>query len=310
MRAALLIALLGTLAANAAPPALRSPSAAYDERRGRLVVYGGSLESGVAFADTWEWDGVTWRHVATSGPPARSGAGMVYDARRETVVLFGGVSSINPERRELGDTWEWNGTQWTQVASTGPSPRTVPQMAYDRARGRVVLFGGFGANAQLGDTWEWNGTAWESLAVTGPPARALAGFAYDEKRGVTVLFGGDRGFTPADLLRDTWTFDGRTWTDVTTTDGPSARDHVSMGYDPALERLILFGGGDFEEGGAWQWNGAEWQVLTATGPSKRDVPSLVTDRAGGRLLMYGGRWDEVFNELWVLSCDRWSLTAP
>jgi hypothetical protein len=57
---------------------------------------------------------------------------------------------------------------------------------------------------------------------------------------------------------------------------------------------------------AWQWNGAEWQVLTATGPAWRDVPGMVTDRRGGRIVMYGGNWDQPFNDLWVLSCDRWS----
>ena len=182
-------------------------------------------------------------------------------------------------------------------------------MVYERARGRVVLFGDLGAaNTRFNDTWEWNGTSWARVNVTGPipPTRGLTGFAYDEKRGVTVIFGGDHDGTRAGLLRDTWTFDGHAWIEVTTADGPSARDHVSMAYDPALERIVLFGGGDGEEADAWQWNGAEWQVLTATGPAWRDVPGMVTDRRGGRIVMYGGNWDPPFHDLWVLSCDRWS----
>ena len=82
-------------------------------------------------------------------------------------------------------------------------------MVDDRARGRVVLFGGLGAaSTRFNHTWEWNETSWERVMVTGPPAKGLTGFAYDEKRGVTVLFGGDGDGTRAGLLRDTWTFDG------------------------------------------------------------------------------------------------------
>jgi hypothetical protein len=311
MRVALVIALscLGTFASNAAPPATYSVNAAYDEKRGRLVVFGGFFLSDV-FDDTWEWDGTTWRQVATSGPSPRFASGMVYDAQRERVILFGG-SRGGGAGGELGDTWEWNGTQWTQVATTGPSARITPSMVYDRARGRIVLFGGLAAaNTRLNDTWEWNGTSWERVLAAGPATRGLSGMAYDEKRGVTVLFGGDHDGTANGLLRDTWLFDGRTWTEVTSADGPSARDHVAMAYDPVLERIVLFGGGDSEEAGAWQWNGAQWQTFTATGPEWRDFPRMVTDRAGTRVLMYGGSVGPPSNELWILSCDRWSQAPP
>jgi len=53
----------------------------------------------------------------------------------------------------LGDTWEWNGSSWTQVATTGPSARWEHAMAYDSLRGRIVLFAGFNT---LDDTWEWD----------------------------------------------------------------------------------------------------------------------------------------------------------
>ena len=171
MRAAVLIALLCTSIgvtsiANAAPPPARfSISAAYDEGRGHLVMFGGFLGS-TEFGDTWEWDGAQWQQVATSGPAPRHGAAMVYDARAEKVILFGGNGA---QALGFGDTWEWNGTQWTQVASTGPSARILPAMVYDRARGRVVLFGGLGAaNTRFNDTWEWNGTSWARVDVTGP----------------------------------------------------------------------------------------------------------------------------------------------
>ena len=38
---------------------------------------------------------------------------MAYDAARGVTVLFGGYDGAN----YLGDTWEWNGTSWTQVGT-------------------------------------------------------------------------------------------------------------------------------------------------------------------------------------------------
>ena len=49
---------------------------------------------------------------------------------RELVVLFGGETSSET----FADTWEWDGTTWTQRASSGPSARTNHAMAYDSAR--------------------------------------------------------------------------------------------------------------------------------------------------------------------------------
>jgi hypothetical protein len=33
-------------------------------------------------------------------------------------------------------------------------------MAYDAARGQVVLFGGYDGSGYLNDTWVWDGTNW------------------------------------------------------------------------------------------------------------------------------------------------------
>jgi Dockerin type I domain len=113
------------------------------------VLFGGTDGCCKDFGDTWTWDGTVWTQVATTGPEARFGMGMAYDSARHRTVLFGGESLSGPEFVEFGDTWEWDGVRWTQVASTGPSAREANAMAYDKARGKAVIFGG--------DTWEWMG---------------------------------------------------------------------------------------------------------------------------------------------------------
>ena len=72
---------------------------------------------------------------------------MAYDALRQQVVFFGG-----------GETWLWNGTNWTQATpTTQPSFRRGYDMAYDTVRQQVVLAGG---DAGPAETWRWTGTDW------------------------------------------------------------------------------------------------------------------------------------------------------
>jgi hypothetical protein len=80
---------------------------------------------------------------------------MAYDSQRHKTVLFGGLVLVWNQLQ--GDTWEWNGASWAQVASGGPWQRYAAAMAYDNVRGRSVMFGGAFGGA-LADTWEWTGS--------------------------------------------------------------------------------------------------------------------------------------------------------
>ena len=142
-----------------------------------------------------------WEENSGESPSGRFGHALAYDSARGRVVLFGGRdSSFN----RLSDTWEWDGNAWTDVtpsgANTSPSGRFGHALAYDSARGRVVLFGGEDSSFnRLSDTWEWDGTAWTDVTPSGanpsPLARAGHALAYDSARGRVVLFGGSRQFS-------------------------------------------------------------------------------------------------------------------
>lgn len=93
----------------------------------------------------------------------RSYSAMAYDEARHRTVLFGGSSYDSQANRTSypTDTWEWDGTTWTlQQATISPPGRSRHGMAYDSARGRIVLFGGVSPNGALYDTWEWDGSNW------------------------------------------------------------------------------------------------------------------------------------------------------
>jgi len=75
----------------------------FDDSRGVTVLCAGYIIGRGAVADTWEWDGVTWRPTQVDGPTPRYVHAMAYDQGRRSVILFGGHSGSNA----LGDTWEY-----------------------------------------------------------------------------------------------------------------------------------------------------------------------------------------------------------
>src|SRR5262249_24996113 len=71
----------------------------------------------------------------------------------------------------LSDTWEWNGTTWTQQPISGPSPRYLHSMAYDSALCRTMLFGGIvPPNPTLnGETWSLDSPCSSAPFITQQP---------------------------------------------------------------------------------------------------------------------------------------------
>ena len=167
---------------------------------GNVLLFGGDDSSGL-LNDTWEWNGnaSTWTQLTPAdSPTARENrADMTFDAQQRQVVLFGGDGNGG----DLDDTWEWNGTNWTEeIPATIPPARIRQAVAYDAASGEVVLFGGEGSGGYLNDTWVWNGTNWtEETPATSPLAREYHSMASDPA-GRMILFGGDNG----GYLNDTW----------------------------------------------------------------------------------------------------------
>jgi galactose oxidase-like protein len=201
----------------ASPPSRQFAGMVYDAARRVVVLFGGQTVSPTTpiLSDTWTWDGATWtpQHPARS-PASRVSFAITYDAARERVVLFGGDSGQGQQfSGGYGDTWTWDGANWSS-APTGTSPprRAWAAMAYDAAVGKSVLFGGVsGPQATLmNDTWTWDGAHWQQQPLAhSPPARQGATMVYDAARRVVVQYGGRGG--SGSYLADTWTWDGVSW---------------------------------------------------------------------------------------------------
>jgi hypothetical protein len=301
--------------AGTKPSGRRGHAMAYDSARGRVVLFGGS--NSIRLRDVWEWDGTTWtsKTLVDPRPSARASPAMAYDSARGRVVLFGGDEGSTGTLKQ--DVWEWDGTSWADrtPAGTKPSARDDHAMAYDSARGRVVLFGGDdGASRQ--DLWEWDGSAWlnKTPAGTKPNIRKEHAMAYDSARGRLVLFGGiESPPTPG-----VWEWDGSSWIVKTSGDArPSGRYNHAMAYDSARSRVVLVGGhagGPLQD--VWEWDGVSWGDKTPVGtkPSARLAHALAYDSTRGRTLLFGGREggsSAIFKQdTWVLNGPLWSDVTP
>src|SRR5205807_9343822 len=168
-----------------------------------------------------------------------------------------------------------DGTGWTQLhPPVAPAPREEAAMAYDAARGNLVLFGGANGTTAFGDTWTFDGTTWTQLHPATRPSKAGgASLAYDAVHRQVMMFGGLRDvFHP--FLDDTWTWDGSNWTLQHPATVPPARYRAMMAFDGSTGSVVLFGG----EGGAspglpddtWTWGGSNWTLQhPATPPAAR-----------------------------------------
>jgi hypothetical protein len=145
----------------------------FDPVRNRIVLFGGH-DAG-RLSDTWEWDGTNWTQESPSvSPYPRFFHSMAFDAQLGKAILFGGdfikPSTLGP----VNDTWEWDGTNWTQDwTAAAPSPRAGSSMVYDPSLGRVVLFGGTDetfSDAFYNDTWELG------TGIVTPPGNPAATF--------------------------------------------------------------------------------------------------------------------------------------
>jgi hypothetical protein len=177
---------------------------AYDQRRDRVVVFGGrgALQT---LSDTWEFEGSNWQRVdLLEAPPARQELVMVYDAGRAATVLFGG---FHPDSSTVyGDTWEYDGSQWVERSfATPPAPRYRAAAAYDSRRQRVLVYGGFNGQNLLTQTLEFTGDEWRQLPIAAGSQFATEQYAgFDPQRNRFVTFGG----FGASFGNQTWEFTG------------------------------------------------------------------------------------------------------
>lgn len=297
----------------------------YDSKRDRFDLWLGGL--------LLEWDPISgrWENrtptpLPSSWPPGRPACGMAFDSIRGRLVVFGGYVLGLDTSNEI---WEYDGASgaWenrtpSPLPSSWPSRRASPAMAFDSARGKVVMFsgdsgegndGGSDGGQQAPETWEWDGASgtWtRRLSTAVPPVGYYGSFGpsrvmvFDEGRRRTWLMVGP----------ELWSWDGAagTWTSRTPFPLPPLwpRDRFSFGMalDTSRSRLVTFGGrragsAQFESDDLWEYDvqASSWTLVppVSTWPSPRADVAMAFDPMRSRSLVFGGTGSNGSNaELW------------
>jgi hypothetical protein len=185
---------------NAGPSARSTHALAHDRTRARSVLFGGSN-----LQDTWEWNGFLWvRRLVVAAPSPRTFAGMVFDERSSTMFVVGGSLVGGAYSNEV---WGLGSNGWIQWPSL-PVARAGAELAYDRSRHRVVLFGGLqqgpGGITASSNVFERDAASavWVQRTPLSPmPARYGSDLAYVPGSGIWVFGGSGFGPVHGDLRR-------------------------------------------------------------------------------------------------------------
>ena len=274
-------------------------SVAYDTARSRLVVIAAApMGSDILVPDpsrdqVYEWDGATWTSGTTTNAPAASSFVIAYDEAHANMVGFGTTTS----NTLVAATLDGATGAWTSVTVPGAmAGATDLAIAFDRARGRVVLVGSVGG---FSVTAEWDGTGWSSSA---PAMAATGGWSafYDPSIAHVVVIGStaSSGSTPV----QSW--NGSVWSSLTAV--PGTRNHPSVGFDATRGVRVVFGG-DGASGvpdDVVEDRGTGWTVVARTTPPPAVDQACSFDEARQRLVCAGPA--ATLSETWAWT-GTWSL---
>jgi len=263
--------------------------------------------------------GTDWRQRSpTTFPWPLRDAMMAYDSNRGVVVLFGGYAGF-PMYNYINQTWEWDGSNWTQRSPSTPPPEmSASAMVFDSKRNVCVLFGGLSFSSSIDSTWEYNGTSWTLRnPATKPSKRMNHRMAYDSERGVVVMFGGiDSG--GGGSLSDTWEWDGNNWEENTSGPVPESRHSHAMAYHEEAGKVVMYGG--YHVDGAsgrlddtWEYNGSSWSQRWPTSyPPARSWHAMVYNSDNGAIIIFGGETGSYTNDIWMYdyNMNNWEQRWP
>lgn len=298
----------------ASPPPRAGCGVAYDSARQVTVLFGG-LGLGTRFSDTWEYDGTNWSQIATAASPSpRSHLQIAYDESRRRTILFGGAIWSGSTTVAFGDTWEFDGINWTPVISaTGPMARSHHGLAYDSTRGRLVLFGGRAFNSIVfDDTWILDASGWQIVPQTLSPPGTFDLLSYDRAHDRMRRFNVASGNSTT-----SWEFDGTVWTQTRSSLSPPARTEHKVAFDSAVGALVLFGGRGTSQPlfpDTWLRIDDQWiQVQPSVSPPGRRLHAMAYDIRNRRTIVHGGMdaFDTPLADTWAFDGSRWSqVTGP
>ena len=288
------------------PSGRNSSAMTFDPVSQRVILVGGSTAPGTAVGDMWAWDGTNWTLLSQSAPfVARAGHSMATDTKRGRVVLFGGGTTTG----YADDTWEWDGTTWLARSEPKPAKLYRHGLAYDAARSRTLLFGGYSyeTGKYYQDTWSFDGTSWQQLfPPTRPPPASGEWIASDTARKRIVLY---------DFSSGTWEWDGSTWTQRSGLLPNAGGGGAGLAYDASRACTVMFCERKNQTTvmDTWEWDGTSWaQKTPVQSPPARFWGMMAYDEAHARIVLFGGLQSQTvaYDDTWEWDGTTWTQRFP
>ena len=259
-------------------------------------------------------------------PSGRTLPTVVYDPVTDRMIVFGGYDGNGG----LGDLHALTlrpEPVWTPIqASNDPLIHLYGHSSvYDKARNRVVLFGGVLNSVSLTNhVWALTlgpNPSWSTLTVGGTPPTPRSGHTavYDYTRDRMLVFGGNDGAEQNDV----WELDFSPrpyWLKVYPGGiGPTAREGHTAVYDGFYDRMVVFGGNDGTNdlNDLWAllfYAGPNWvQLSPGPGPSARRQATSIYDPLAAYMWLFGGvsGASQGNQDVWFLDLNsRWTQLTP
>lgn len=269
-------------------------SVVYDVAQNRLIVYGGCAATcSPALSDVFVLSNANgrggtpvWSRLTVSNPQAREAHSAVFDASTNQMIAFGGGLAFfgtdkNDTRRLSNANGATSPSAWTAGATAGGPPgiRESHSAVHDEARSRMLIFGG------------------DNLVSTCCPyviSQYNDAWMLSNANGVSGV---------------------PTWNQVSAFGTPPRpRSYHSAVYDQARDRMIVFGGLQWNQTAQtyttlddlWELRNAtartgapEWAQLSQTGsaPGEQVYQSAAYDETNQRMIVLAGSGS---NRVWVL----------
>jgi cysteine-rich repeat protein len=299
--------------AGTAPTQRSFGAAAYDAARKQVVTFGGQQVSPNAqLQDTWLRTGQTWTQPgAWVEPPLRLQSAVIDDPVRKRIVLYAGQTNANFWD---GQTWEWDGRQWTKTIDDPTNLRRGSIGLYDVATRKVMTFGGQLVNSDepVADLQVYSGSAWSQQATsTGRPDIRNSYATYDVANDRVLTFAGRDDANTFQNLQHTWSWTTAAGWKLLPKSGtqPPARRNHAIAYDPIRKRTVVFGG--FNDSRValrdlWEFDGTSWTNPQPTGqiPSARFGFEMLYNPDAAAVVVYGNGPD--VDDLWEWNGSAWT----
>ncbi len=252
----------------AGPIGRRAGALVYNQSTRETFLFGGvstgKVQPDSVLLDIWKWNGKKWQRVNTTCPVKEPEA--IYDAVNKRILVYGDANNKKlvdyslPAEFEL---WAYKNGSWRKLSAGGPNITGSRKICFDEARNKLIV-PVFNENKLT--VWEWSdGPGWTKTEFEKncPGYRTRFSFAYHPVEKVMYLFGGLSAERKE--LGDFWKWDGRQWTTIDFTGGPSMRNSALLVF--GNNELLLYGGntpksppgkGSKLSNELWRWQNGRW----------------------------------------------------